>query len=140
MVVTLSERGFVKRVPSKSFTLQHRGGKGIIGMVTRESDAVRFLVIGDTHDTLLFFTDKGKVFCTKCHEVPLDMSRISKGMAVVNLFPIPQSEKVTAVIAVSEFKDDSFLLMATDKGEVKRRRSAVLLHRTLERTDCHGFR
>ena len=120
MVVTLSERGFVKRVPSKSFTLQHRGGKGIIGMVTRESDAVRFLVIGDTHDTLLFFTDKGKVFCTKCHEVPLDMSRISKGMAVVNLFPIPQSEKVTAVIAVSEFKDDSFLLMATAKGEVKK--------------------
>ncbi|MFA6347576.1 MAG: DNA gyrase subunit A, partial [Dehalococcoidales bacterium] len=92
MVVTLSERGFVKRVPSKSFTLQHRGGKGIIGMVTRERDAVRLLVVGDTHDTLLFFTDKGKVFCTKCHEVPLDVSRISKGMAVVNLFPIPQGE------------------------------------------------
>ena len=120
MVVTLSERGFVKRVPSKAYTLQHRGGKGIIGMVTRELDAVRFLVIGDTHDTLLFFTDKGKVFCTKCHEVPLDMSRISKGLAVVNLFPIPQGERVTAVIAVSEFKDDNFLLMATADGEVKK--------------------
>jgi DNA gyrase subunit A len=120
MVVTLSERGFVKRVPSKAYTLQHRGGKGIIGMVTRELDAVRFLVIGDTHDTLLFFTDKGKVFCTKCHEVPLDMSRISKGLAVVNLFPIPQGERVTAVIAVSEFKEDNFLLMATANGEVKK--------------------
>jgi len=120
MVVTLSERGFVKRVPSKSFTLQHRGGKGIIGMVTRERDAVRFLVIGDTHDTLLFFTDKGKVFCTKCHEVPLDISRISKGQAVINLFPIPQGERIAAIIAVSEFKEDSFLLMATAKGEVKK--------------------
>ncbi|HAS05057.1 MAG TPA: DNA gyrase subunit A [Dehalococcoidia bacterium] len=120
MVVTLSERGFVKRVPSKSFTLQHRGGKGIIGMVTRELDAVRFLVIGDTHDTLLFFTDKGKVFCTKCHEVPLDISRISKGQAVINLFPIVQGERITDIIAISEFKEDSFLLMATAKGEVKK--------------------
>ena len=120
MVVTLSERGFVKRVPSKSFTLQHRGGKGIIGMVTRERDAVRLLVIGDTHDTLLFFTDKGKVFCTKCHEVPLDISRISKGQAVINLFPIVQGERITDIIAISEFKEDSFLLMATAKGEVKK--------------------
>jgi DNA gyrase subunit A len=151
MVVTLSERGFVKRVPSKSFTLQHRGGKGIIGMVTRELDAVRFLVVGDTHDTLLFFTDKGKVFCTKCHEVPLDMSRISKGMAVVNLFPIPQGERVTAVVAVSEFKDDSFLLMATSKGEVKKTavssfaavRSSGLIAMDLDKNDslvavCQG--
>ncbi len=120
MVVTLSERGFVKRVPSKSFTLQHRGGKGIIGMVTRELDAVRYLVVGDTHDNLLFFTNKGKVFSIKCHEVPLDVSRISKGMAAVNLFPIAQGERITAVIAVSEFKEDSFLLMATAEGEVKK--------------------
>jgi len=120
MVVTLSERGFVKRVPSKAYTLQHRGGKGIIGMVTRELDAVRFLVVGDTHDNLLFFTNKGKVFRTKCHEVPVDMSRISKGMAAVNLFPIAEGERVTAVVAVSEFKEDNFLLMATANGEVKK--------------------
>jgi DNA gyrase subunit A len=120
MVVTLSERGFVKRVPSKAYTLQHRGGKGIIGMVTRELDAVRFLVVGDTHDTLLFFTNKGKVFCTKCYEVPVDISRISKGMAAVNLFPIAEGERVTAVVAVSEFKEDNFLLMATANGEVKK--------------------
>jgi DNA gyrase subunit A len=120
MVVTLSERGFVKRVPAKAYTLQHRGGKGIIGMVTRELDAVRFLVIGDTHDTLLFFTNRGKVFSIKCHEVPLDLSRISKGMAAVNLFPIAEGERVTAVVAVSEFKEDNFLLMATANGEVKK--------------------
>jgi len=120
MVVTLSERGFVKRVPAKAFTSQHRGGKGIIGMVTRELDAVRFLVVGDTHDTLLFFTDKGKVFSIKCHEVPLDLSRISKGMAAVNLFPIAGGEKVTAVVAVNKFKEDNFLLMATANGEVKK--------------------
>ncbi|MDD4874606.1 MAG: DNA gyrase subunit A, partial [Dehalococcoidales bacterium] len=120
MVVTLSERGFVKRVPSKAYTLQHRGGKGIIGMVTRELDAVRFLVVGDTHDNLLFFTNRGKVFSIKCHEVPVDISRISKGMAVINLFPIAEGERVTAIVAVREFKEDNFLLMATGNGEVKK--------------------
>ncbi len=120
MVVTLSDRGFVKRVPSKAYTLQHRGGKGIIGMVTREQDAVRLLVVCDTHDNLLFFTNKGKVFCTKCHEIPVDISRISKGMAAVNIFPIAQGERITAIVAVSEFKEDDFLLMATAGGEVKK--------------------
>ena len=120
MVITLSERGFVKRVPAKSYALQHRGGRGIIGMTTHEEDAVRQLLAADTHDTLLFFTNRGKVFSVKCHEVPLDISRISKGTAVVNLFPITQGEKVTAVVAVHNFKDAEFLVMGTDKGEVKK--------------------
>jgi DNA gyrase subunit A len=120
MVVTLSERGFVKRVPSKAYTLQHRGGKGIIGMVTREQDAVRFLVVADTHDNLLFFTNRGRVFSLKCHEIPADSSRIAKGMAVINLFPITEGEKVTAVVAVSEFKSGNYLLMATSNGEIKK--------------------
>ncbi|HEX78801.1 MAG TPA: DNA gyrase subunit A, partial [Dehalococcoidia bacterium] len=120
MVVSLSERGFVKRVPSKAYTLQHRGGKGIIGMVTREQDAVRFLVVADTHDNLLFFTNRGKVFSLKCHELPADTSRIAKGMAVVNLFPIAEGERVTAVVGVSEFKKGSYLLMATANGEIKK--------------------
>jgi DNA gyrase subunit A len=120
MVVTLSERGFVKRVPSKAYTLQHRGGKGIIGMVTREQDAVRFLVVADTHDNLLFFTDKGKVFSLKCYEIPADSSRIAKGMAVINLFPIAEGEKVTAVVDVSEFTSGGYLLMATSGGEIKK--------------------
>jgi len=120
MVVTLSERGFVKRVPSKAYTLQHRGGKGIIGMVTREQDAVRFLVVADTHDNLFFFTNRGKVFSLKCYELPADTSRTAKGMAVINLFPIAEGEKVTAVVAVSEFISGSYLLMATSNGEIKK--------------------
>jgi len=118
MVVTLSERGFVKRVPSKAYTLQHRGGKGIIGMVTREQDAVRFLVVADTHDNLLFFTDRGKVFSLKCYELPADASRIAKGIAVINLFPMAEGGKVTAVVAVSKFTSGGYMLMATSGGEI----------------------
>ena len=120
MVVTLSERGFVKRVPSRAYTLQHRGGKGIIGMVTRELDAVRFLVVADTHDNLFFFTNRGKVFCLKCYEISADSSRIAKGMAAINLFPIAEGERVTALVAVSEFTPDGYLLMATSRGEIKK--------------------
>ena len=120
MVVTLSERGFVKRVPSRAYTLQHRGGKGIIGMVTRELDAVRFLVVADTHDNLFFFTNRGKVFCLKCYEISADSSRVAKGMAAINLFPIAEGERVTAMVAVSEFTPDGYLLMATSRGEIKK--------------------
>jgi DNA gyrase subunit A len=120
MVVTLSERGFVKRVPSKAYTLQHRGGKGIIGMVTREQDAVRFVVVADTHDNLLFFTDRGKVFSLKCYELPADSSRIAKGIAVINLFPVTEGERVTAVVAVGEFTSGDYMLMATSGGEIKK--------------------
>jgi len=120
MVVTLSDRGFVKRVPSQAYRVQHRGGKGIIGMVTREKDAVRFLVVADTHDSLLFFTSRGKVFSVKCYEIPADSSRVAKGMAVVNLFPVAEDEKITAIISLSQFKADHYLLMATSHGEIKK--------------------
>lgn len=120
MVVTISERGFVKRVPTQTYNLQHRGGRGIIAMTTREEDAVRFLLSADTHDTLLFFTDRGKVFSIKCHEIPLDISRIGKGTAIVNLIPIAPGEKVTAVVDVNSFRPGDFLIMATSKGEVKK--------------------
>ncbi|MCL2140237.1 MAG: DNA gyrase subunit A [Dehalococcoidia bacterium] len=120
MVVTLSERGFVKRVPTKSYVTQHRGGRGIIGMSTREEDAVRFLLSADTHDSILFFTNRGRVFSIKCYEVPLDVSRLSKGTAVVNIFPINPNEKITAVICVRSFESDTYLLMATARGEAKK--------------------
>jgi DNA gyrase subunit A len=143
MVVTLSNRGFVKRVPSRAYTPQHRGGKGIIGMVTREKDAARFLVVTDTHDNLLFFTNRGRVFSIKCYEIPADSSRVAKGMAVINLFPIPDGERVTAVIAVSEFKPGSYLLLATCRGEIKKTamenfnsvRSSGLIAMSLEKGD-----
>ncbi len=120
VVVTLSNRGFVKRVPSDKYKLQHRGGKGIIGMVTREKDAVRLLVVADTHDNLLFFTNRGKVFCVKCHEIPSDSSRTAKGMAVINLFPVADNERITAMVAVADFRPDDYLLMATYRGEIKK--------------------
>ncbi len=143
MVVTLSNRGFVKQVPSRAYTPQHRGGKGIIGMVTREKDAARFLVVTDTHDNLLFFTNRGRVFSIKCYEIPADSSRVAKGMAVINLFPITEGERVTAVIAVSEFKPGSYLLMATCRGEIKKTavenfrsvRSSGLIAMDLEKGD-----
>jgi len=120
VVVTLSNRGFVKRVPSRSYKPQHRGGKGIIGMVIREKDAVRLLVVADNHDNMLFFTNRGKVFCIKCYEIPADSSRIAKGTAVINLFPVTESEKVTAMVVVADFTPDACLLMVTCRGEIKK--------------------
>ncbi|MBI2288062.1 MAG: DNA gyrase subunit A, partial [Chloroflexi bacterium] len=120
MVVTLSERGFVKGMPAQLYTSQHRGGKGIVGMITRENDAVRLLVVADTHASLLFFTNRGKVFRLKCYEVPAGSSRIAKGTAVINLFPIAEDERVTDVVAVTDFVSNAYLLMATRRGEVKK--------------------
>jgi DNA gyrase subunit A len=89
-------------------------------MGIREADAVKFLCVGDTHDNLFFFTNKGKVFHLICHEIPADASRTAKGLAVVNLFPVTEGERVTAVVSVTDFKPDHFLLMATMKGEIKK--------------------
>ncbi len=144
MMVTLSERGFIKRVPAESFTPQHRGGKGIIGMVTREADTARFLLYADTHDNLLFFTDRGRVFSIKCHEVPLDISRISKGISIINLIPLQDRERVTAVVDAKELSDGHFLIMATRNGEIKKVdvkhfrsvRSSGLIAMDLDANDC----
>ena len=120
VAVTLSQRGFIKRVPDQAYKSQHRGGKGVIGMKTREADAVRLMAVADTHDNLLFFTNRGKVFNLKCYEIPADSSRTAKGMAIVNLFPITESERVTAMVVVSDFKPDVYLLLATCRGEIKK--------------------
>ena len=120
MVVTLSSRGYVKRVPARLYTPQHRGGKGIIGMITREGDPVRLLSVADTHDVIFFFTNRGKVYSLKCHEIPVDSSRIARGTAVVNLFPVADGEVVTAIVAVTKFTPETYLLMATVKGEIKK--------------------
>ncbi len=144
MMVTLTERGFIKRVPAERFSPQHRGGKGIIGTVTREADSARFLLYADTHDNLLFFTDRGRVYSIKCHEVPLDASRISKGISVINLIPLKDAERVTAVVDAKEMADGHFLIMATKKGEIKKVdvkyfrsvRSSGLIAMDLDANDC----
>ncbi len=120
VVVTLSGRGFIKRIPAVTYRSQHRRGKGVKGMGIREADAAKFLVVADTHDTLFFFTNMGKVFSLKTHEIPADASRTAKGLAVVNLFPVVEGERVTAVVSVTDFKPDHYLLMATEKGEIKK--------------------
>jgi DNA gyrase subunit A len=120
VVVTLSGRGFIKRIPVVTYRSQHRRGKGVKGMGIREADAVKFLVVADTHDTLFFFTNMGKIFSLKTHEIPADASRTAKGLAVVNLFPVVEGERVTALVSVTDFKPDHYLLMATEKGEIKK--------------------
>jgi DNA gyrase subunit A len=120
VVVTLSERGFIKRIPSRIYTPQHRGGRGIIGMVTRETDAVRLLTVADTHDDLYFFTNRGKVFQLKCHEIPGDGSRTAKGTAVINLFSVIERERVTAMVAVTGFLPGHYMVLATSGGEIKK--------------------
>ena len=120
MVVALTSHGFIKRVPSTTYRLQHRGGKGVMGMVTRESDTVRHILVADTHDNLLFFTSWGKVYSLKCYEIPEDSSRTTKGMALVNLIPIDLKDEVTGLLALADFPSNTFLLMATRSGVVKK--------------------
>jgi DNA gyrase subunit A len=120
MVVTLTNRGFIKRIPASTYRLQHRGGKGIMGMVTRGGDTVNHILVADTHDNLLFFTSAGKVYCLKCHEVPEDSSRMAKGIALVNLLPIDLEDEVTVLLAIASFPSDRFLLMATKGGVIKK--------------------
>jgi DNA gyrase subunit A len=120
VVVTLSSRGFIKRIPSRHYALQHRGGKGIIGQVTREEDAVMILTVADTHDDLFFFTDRGKVFYLKCHEIPAGSTRTSKGLAIINLLSITERERVTAMVATTGLMVGTYMVMATKMGEIKK--------------------
>lgn len=120
MVVTLSNRGYIKRVSTDTYRQQHRGGKGIIGMETRETDTVRQLLVTSTHHYLLFFTDRGRVFQLKCYDIPRESSRTAKGLPIVNLLSMDPKERVTALVAVSNFAEERFLLIATIKGEVKK--------------------
>ncbi len=143
VVVTLSSRGFIKRIPARLYALQHRGGKGIIGQVTREEDAVMILTVADTHDDLFFFTDKGKVYYLKTHEIPAGATRTSKGLAVINLISISEGERVTAMVATNGLMKDTFMVMATKMGEVKKTpvdnftsvRSSGLIAMDLESSD-----
>jgi DNA gyrase subunit A len=120
MVVTLTNKGFIKRMAANTYRLQHRGGKGIIGMVTRGGDTVSHILVADTHDNLLFFTATGKVYCLKCYELPEDSSRTAKGIALVNLLPINLEDEVTVLLAIASFPAKKFLLMATKGGVIKK--------------------
>ncbi len=118
-VVTLTEKGYIKRLPSNTYRAQRRGGRGITGMATREDDAVRQLLVSHTHDSLLFFTDRGRVFQLKVYELP-DTSRTAKGEHLINLISIEQRERVTAIVSVPKGVSHDFMIVATKKGEVKK--------------------
>ncbi|MFC1977985.1 DNA gyrase C-terminal beta-propeller domain-containing protein [Chloroflexota bacterium] len=120
VVVTFSDRGFIKREPSSTYRPQNRGGTGKIGQGTRENDFLRLLTVADTHDDMYFFTNRGKVFRLKCHEIPSGGSRTTKGISVINLLSIAEGEKITAIIATTGLMPDSYLVMATARGEIKR--------------------
>ncbi|HEY0753846.1 MAG TPA: DNA gyrase subunit A [Ktedonobacteraceae bacterium] len=119
VVVTLTEKGYIKRLPSNTYRAQRRGGRGITGMATREDDAVRQLIVTESHDSLLFFTDRGRVFQLRVFELP-DTSRTAKGEHIINLINIEQRERVTAVVTVPKAVSRDFMILATRKGEVKK--------------------
>ncbi|MFA5078702.1 MAG: DNA gyrase subunit A [Dehalococcoidia bacterium] len=120
VIVTLSEQGYIKRIPADVFRKQLRGGRGVKGMVTRESDDVMSSMSADTHDNLLFFTNRGRVFKMKCYEIPQDIARTTKGINIINLIPIEAKEKVTAMFVPEKTDPGLFMLLATSKGIVKK--------------------
>ncbi|MBI1348900.1 DNA gyrase subunit A [bacterium] len=119
MVVTLSQRGYIKRLPLNTYQAQNRGGKGIIGAKAEDDDALAHLVVSSTHDWLLFFTNTGRMFRQKVYDLPLG-SRTGKGRAVVNLLSLQEGEIVVNCLAAREFDDDRYLLFATKGGVVKK--------------------
>jgi DNA gyrase subunit A len=119
VVVTISHSGYIKRNAASLYRAQRRGGKGKIGMGIKDEDFVVNLFTASTHDTLLFFTDAGKVYWLKVHEIP-EASRAAKGKALVNLLALAGGEKVTATLPVKEYREDRFIVMATKKGLVKK--------------------
>ena len=118
IVVTISDRGYMKRVPLETYRVQGRGGRGVTGAPTREEDAVNHLVACDTHDSLLLFTQRGRVYSLKGYEAP-EGKRQARGVPVVNLIDIEEGDRVTAMVVVTDFSRDS-MVVATARGEVKR--------------------
>ena len=120
-VITLTHFGYIKRIPADTYKSQRRGGKGITGLSTREEDFVENLFVTSTHNFILFFTNKGKVYRLKAYEIP-ESGRQARGTAIVNLLELDQDERVQTVIPVAEYKEDLYLVLATKNGIVKKSR------------------
>ena len=119
VIITMTNRGYIKRLSANTYSRQRRGGKGIIGMETKDEDIVVNLFVSSTHNYILFFTNKGRVYWKKGYEIP-EGSRISKGKSIVNFLDLKDDEYVTASIPVSEFKEGQYLMMVTKDGTVKK--------------------
>ncbi|MCP8617197.1 DNA gyrase subunit A [Salirhabdus salicampi] len=119
IVITLTHKGYIKRLPASTYRSQRRGGRGVQGMGTNDEDFVEHLLSTSTHDTILYFTNKGKVYKTKGYEIP-EFSRTAKGIPIINVIEIEKGEWINAVIAVKEFVDDWYLFFTTRQGISKR--------------------
>ena len=135
-IVTLTHFGYIKRMPVDTYKSQRRGGKGVSGITTREEDFVKQIFTASTHDIILFFTNKGRVFGLRGFEIP-EGSRTAKGTAIVNLLALDGGEKVNAVIPIKKFEDDKFLLMATKNGIIKK--TPLKEYETRKRTGLLGI-
>jgi len=119
MIITITHTGYIKRIPISTYRRQRRGGKGITGLGMKEEDFVEHLFIASTHSYILFFTDRGKCYWLKVHEIPQG-GRLARGKAIVNLLEMSREEKITAFVPVSNFDMDAYLVMATAKGFIKK--------------------
>jgi DNA gyrase subunit A len=119
VVVTISHRGFIKRFPVSGYRKQARGGKGVTGAGTKEDDFIEHMFIASTHHYIMFFTDKGKCYWLKVHEIP-EGGRATRGRSILNILEKEKEETVTAFVTVKEFKDDQYLIMATEQGTIKK--------------------
>ena len=119
MVVTITHTGYVKRIPVAAYRAQKRGGKGVTGVSLKEDDVIEEMFIASTHEYVLFFSNRGKVYRLKVHELP-EGSRQARGTAIVNLLPFEEGEKIASVISCREFPEDEYLLFATSSGMIKK--------------------
>ncbi len=119
VIITISHSGYIKRLPANTYRNQKRGGRGVMGMDTKDQDFVEHLFVTNSHHYLLFFTDRGKVYRLKAYEIP-DLSRTARGTAIINLIQIEQGETVNAVIPVQKFDGEEYLFFATRQGVVKK--------------------
>ncbi|ADE36374.1 DNA gyrase subunit A [Methanohalophilus mahii] len=119
VVVTSTQSGYIKNIPLQTYNMQHRGGRGVRGMETKEDDTVGSIFVASTHDYILFFTNRGKVYWQKVYDIPRG-SRQSRGKAIVNLLELAEGESVNAMIPVHDFENDRYLFMGTRDGTVKR--------------------
>ena len=130
VVITLTKQGYIKRIPSDTYKVQNRGGKGVVALTTKEDDYVDSLFVTSTHSLILFFTNKGRVYKLKAYEIP-EGKRQAKGQNIINLLELMHGEKVNAVIPVKEAQADEYLIMATKNGIIKR--SSVELFKAIRK-------
>ncbi|MFQ5419171.1 MAG: DNA gyrase C-terminal beta-propeller domain-containing protein, partial [Anaerolineae bacterium] len=124
VLISITQRGYIKRTPVAAYRIQGRGGKGLIGMSTRDKDELEHLFAAGTLNSILFFSNQGKVYTDKAYNIP-EMGRTARGTSLMNILPLMPEERITAAIAVHDFEEGEYLTMITCKGRIKRVRSDV---------------